>query len=503
MSERPEVTPGTGARTAGRSDGVILLVIVALGALLRLPGLWQFDAWQDEIYSIFEARDLIHSPFGPGGIELRPLYFLALHPLAKAMPHALVLLRLPSFIFGLLGIAATWTLARRTLGRNAAIVAAGVLAVLPLHIDASQTIRYWSLIYLLGALFTGSQLRAMTSDSRRDHLLVLTWLLIGTLTHPTFAITAVGMTVAAHLVDDTGHLTIRWPTAGAWRLTWMPAVVLLLGVLHRALAVLHDRTARGRSGRLAQTAAARAGLQPLARSVDREYAGCTVAAVERDPTLRPARSHDGPRRRHFLVPRCSLADTCSSCPCRCCTSRRRFQWCFPPRARCAPESPRRRLVQRRTAIVLLLVLAAAIAPSTVSQLVDGSRFDYRPALSHITADDPRGTVVMWPRVQAMWATPALESIELRGSTPVSMFDSLDTSRDRFWVITSERRYGFVGDAGGRKQRWLARHCDKVLTTGKARYDFEQYVAMLWECRATGPAPMTEPDHIARPLPDRD
>ena len=109
------------------------------------------------------------------------------------------------------------------------MVAAGVLAVLPLHINASQIIRYWSLIYLLGALFAGALLRAMASDRRRDHLLALLWLLLGTLTHPTFAITAVGMTLAAHLVTDTAGSAWRWPTRGAWRLTWIPAVVLLLG----------------------------------------------------------------------------------------------------------------------------------------------------------------------------------------------------------------------------------------------------------------------------------
>jgi len=117
-------------------DKAILLLLLSAGLLLRLPGVWQFDIWQDEIYSIFEARDLIHSPFGPGGMELRPLYFLALHPFAKAMPHAIVLLRLPSLIFGLLGIGATWSLARRNFGRNAPIVARGVLAVLPVHSNA-------------------------------------------------------------------------------------------------------------------------------------------------------------------------------------------------------------------------------------------------------------------------------------------------------------------------------------------------------------------------------
>ena len=44
--------------------------------------------------------------------------------------------------------------------------------------------------------------------------------------------------------------------------------------------------------------------------------------------------------------------------------------------------------ERRAAIALLLVLAAALAPSTVSELMDGSRFDYRPALAHIEAQRP-------------------------------------------------------------------------------------------------------------------
>ena len=113
------------------------------------------------------------------------------------------------------------------------------------------------------------------------------------------------------------------------------------------------------------------------------------------------------------------------------------------------------------------MLAAGLAPSTISHLKDGSRFDYRPALARVQAEDPRGTVVLWPLVQATWAAPDLKSIELRSSTTVSLFDSLLAARDRYWVITSQRRYGLIGDADGRKQQWLSRHCDRVLTTGTA------------------------------------
>lgn len=483
-------------------ERAILGAILLIGFLLRLPGLWQFDAWQDEIYSIFEARDLIHSPFGPGGMELRPLYFLALHPLAKAMPHAMLLMRLPSFIFGMLGMLATWSLTRRVLGLGAAIVATGVLAVLPLHINASQIIRYWSLIYLLGALFAGAILRALEGDARRDHLLALTWLLLGTLTHPTFAITALGMTVAAHLVHDDGRLGFRAPTAGAWRFTWIPAVVILLG--YYGILWIFFTTERlvgeaaGSPERLlpaiafnlspAVVTAAALGILWLLRSKTATWRRFGLMAVIGSLTSAVTLLIGG--LLHFLP-----------------VSVLYISAAFPLLLGCAGAlctalrlNP---VGEERAGYALALILAAALSPSTVSQLQDGSRFDYRPALAHITANDPHGTVVLWPRVQAMWGTPDLESIELRSDTPIATFDSLSHARTRFWVITSERRYGFIGDVDGRKQKWLHRNCDLVLTTGRPRYDFEQYIAMLWECHERGPQPIGESAPGAASPSDRD
>jgi hypothetical protein len=105
--------------------------------------------------------------------------------------------------------------------------------------------------------------------------------------------------------------------------------------------------------------------------------------------------------------------------------------------------------------VLVLVLAAALSPSTVSYLGDGARFDYRPSLTRIKTDNPRGTVVIWPRVQAMWASPDLESIELRNTTPLSTFDSLLAVRDRFWVVTSQTAL-WSGRGRGRPEAAMAR-----------------------------------------------
>jgi len=464
----------------GMNDRSILLLILAVGALLRLPGLWQFDVWQDEIYSIYEARDLIHSPFGPGGMELRPLYFLAMHPLVEAWPRAIVLLRLPSLVFGLLGIAATWRLANRNLGRNAAIVAAGTLAILPLHINASQIIRYWSLIYLLGALYADALLRAMDSGRTRDHLMTLLWLLLGTLTHPTFAITAVGMTLAAHLVTDTGRMGWRWPGKMAWRLTWVPAMVLLLA-FYAGLWLFFT------TERLVGAAAGSPDLLIRALAFNLSPALVTAGVLG---FLCLMQRRDATARRFALM---TLLSTVVSVITLLVGGYLRFlpvsvlyvSAAFPLVLGTAgalvtwfDSTP---VGEQRAAVALLLVLTAALSPSTVSQLADGSRFDYREALGRIREQDPGGTVVLWPLVQATWSAPELHAIELRQTTDVALFDSLAASRDRFWVITSQRRKGFITDTDGRKHQWLARHCTDVLTTSKPRLDFEQYTTLLWEC----------------------
>jgi uncharacterized membrane protein len=469
------------------AERTTLLLLLVVGALLRLPGIWQFDIWQDEIYSIFEARDLIHSPFGPGGMELRPLYFLLLHPVVEAWPQAIALLRFPSLVFGLLGIWATWQLARRTLGRHAALVAAGILTLLPLHINASQIIRYWSLIYLLGALFAAALIKAGETDSRRDHLYVLLWLLLGTLTHPTFAISALGMTLGAHLVSARGGLGFQWPTPAAWRFTWVPAGLLLFAFYLTLWLFFTTERLVGEAAGSAERL-----IPALAYNLSPAVVTATALGI-----VCLLSRHDASARRFGLM---ALLGTLFSVVTLIVGGFARFLpvsvlyvsgayplllGCAGALVTCLGATP---MYQRRAAAVLLLVLAAALAPSTVSQVRDGARFDYRPALARIRAEDPGGTVVLWPLVQVTWAAPELHGIELRSSSTTALFDSLSKTHDRFWVILSERRYGSVADEDGSKQHWLARHCSRALASGKARFDFEHYSTVLWDCAAAAAPP---------------
>jgi hypothetical protein len=287
--------------------------------------------------------------------------------------------------------------------------------------------------------------------------------------------------VAAHLVTRPGQFGLLLPSPAAWRLTWIPAVVILLG--YYAGLWLFFTTERlvgeaaGIPGHLLPALAFN--LSPAV--VTAGALGILWLLVTREPV---------PRRFGLMTALGILTSVVTLLiggylhflP----VSVLYVSAGFPLLLGCVGALCTRfgatAQGERRAAMALLLILAAALAPSTVSELMDGSRFDYRPALAHIKTNDPRGTVVVWPRVQAMWAAPDLESIELRSTMPVSVFDSLFAARDRFWVIASQRRLGIIGDNGGAKQHWLAKHCDRVLTTRAPRFDYEQYVTMLWDCR---------------------
>jgi hypothetical protein len=147
----------------------------------------------------------------------------------------------------------------------------------------------------------------------------------------------------------------------------------------------------------------------------------------------------------------------------------------------APEKS----LRKRVAAALMLILGASLAPSTVSHLRDGTRFDYRPALQRIVAEDPRGTVLIWPLIEATWHAPDLTAVELRSSTSVRSLDSLASATRQFWVVSSRRRYGIIHDGDESKARWLERRCDRIHTQEKMRFDWEVYGVTLFKCGGSG------------------
>lgn len=133
---------------------VLALVLAAVG--LRAWGLEAKSLWFDEAFTFFVATKR------PGDLLALVRANDAHPPLFYLLTHAVVPLwsrevgvRLLAVGAGSLTVLITYLVGRHLLGRRAALVAAGLLAISPAHVMASQEGRMYALLGLLGLLSWG------------------------------------------------------------------------------------------------------------------------------------------------------------------------------------------------------------------------------------------------------------------------------------------------------------------------------------------------------------
>ncbi len=150
---------------------VSLLVITAVGAVLRCYRLSQNSFWTDEIASIITARErfwtipqaaLRQDAFEP------PLYFWLLHLISAGFGDSEVALRLLSAIAGALTIPLVWFLVwELSRQRQVATLAAVFLALNPLHLWYSQEARPYALVIFFGTAAFVALARALREPTLR------------------------------------------------------------------------------------------------------------------------------------------------------------------------------------------------------------------------------------------------------------------------------------------------------------------------------------------------
>jgi hypothetical protein len=472
--------------SARAAEGVAVAVLLGLAVALRVHGLSTFPLEQDELYTIDEGRDLLHTELRPG-IAARPLYYLLVHPVLLAFPHTPVLLRLLPFVFGIAGVGVTWWLARRTVGRSAGLAALVFVAVSPWHLYVSGMARYWSLVYLLAAGAYGLLPRALERDTRRGYLGALIVFVLGTATHPSFLFPVAGAVAGAHLVRDDGTIGPRWPTRTAWAWLWGPyAVALLAGVLavraYGSSAALHNWSGRSAAADLRLVPAIIEWATP---------ALCTAAGAA---ILLMLGDRDPARRRWAFMAGIGIA-----CSVGAVVVSSRWTNVYADYAMAAlpliivsaaalPQLALEGLgaaaggIGRRSVVLAAAVAAVVVAgvlPATASHLVDGTRFEYRPAYRRITADGPKELVVTWPIGPDEEYGPGLRTADLTADT--AGLNATLRHEGSIWVVASEKRYGLVGDDGGALAAWLLGRCRLVLVTQRPRFDDRLYRVNLFRC----------------------
>ena len=206
-----------------------MLLIMALALVLRLRGISAFPLFEDEMASYYESVGLWFSGRFSQGVLARPLYMLLMNPVMLWFPHTPEVWRAIAIAVSLWGIYLTWRLAEEWFGEGTGPVAALLAAVSPLYIYLSAFARYWSLTYALVAWSALTLWRAFRGDQPRAYLVALVPLLLGTLTHPTFAFPIAGLGVALVLVNAEGRIGLQLPSRNAWLFLILPFVVLAGG----------------------------------------------------------------------------------------------------------------------------------------------------------------------------------------------------------------------------------------------------------------------------------
>jgi Dolichyl-phosphate-mannose-protein mannosyltransferase len=143
--DRGEGSDQNGAMQARRAaptrvDVAVVLVVCALGTVVRVPGLTSRDLWFDDAWAALPAhvplRDAVHM------LVTTPLYTLALREWLLVGPSDTWWAQLPALVLGVAGIAAVYALVRaHGLPRLGAAAAAAVIAAGPVAITYSTRVK--------------------------------------------------------------------------------------------------------------------------------------------------------------------------------------------------------------------------------------------------------------------------------------------------------------------------------------------------------------------------
>ncbi len=153
---------------ADRKYRLWLGALVLLGLALRL---WQLDfqpLWWDEGYSVWFATHPLAQMAALTAEDIHPpLYYALLAGWIGLLGPGPISLRLLSVLFGVLAIPALYVAGRRFLGPRGGLLAAGLLAINPLHVYYSQEVRMYGLVALLsiGVLAAGRKLMEQIGKS--------------------------------------------------------------------------------------------------------------------------------------------------------------------------------------------------------------------------------------------------------------------------------------------------------------------------------------------------
>ncbi len=489
--------------TAGARDGPARFGLLA--GLLLLAGalrFWHLGDWNFQATEMFTLRDSLN----PRLTNPRPLvYFLNHYVVGSFHPLDEFGLRLLPAVFGILAVVAFSLVCRRLAGTRAALCSTLLLAVSPLHIMYSQLARYWSLVFLFSAIYPYALYLGVRERSRGWLALGCVSVVLAALAHPVSVLLLGG--IALYLVvglrrEDLARLwsqkAVRWTAA--------VALVLAAAILARFVPLLqgwismHDRNPG--YGQFLRPPVPALGLKQLI------YVSIYVESLTVPVVLSAIagiywlwRGGDRSLGRFLAIIAAFHIGFLTLLSLRTSVS----QYYLLPSAPVfylgagifiaqlfrieAPWRPRWLL----PALVLTICVAAG-APTLISDVRDGRRYDFRSSANWIAPQLGPADIVFSDQPMVMAHYLPQHPVRHLLQDPGLLTKAMDELRaagqgGALWIVapapshayrTAMKRGGMIG--------WIYEHCQLRNSIGVGRVDFRQNYLNIYRCPSSMPGP---------------
>jgi hypothetical protein len=487
---------GPGRRQATAT--LLLVGLTILGAALRF---WHLGTWNFQATEIFTLRDSGGPQFG----NPRPLgYLLNYYVVRPFLPLDEFGLRLLPAIFGVLAIPIFYLVCRRLLGTRAALFGTLLLTLSPLHVSYSQLARYWSLVFLLSAVYPFAIYWGIRERNRGALVLGLITGVLAVLAHPVSVLLVGGLGMwFLVMYMRPGYVADLWSQKGV-KQTAFVLVIILGAIAVRFVPMLqgwiseHDRhpgsgqfllgpqmalglkqcvylVAFVESLTLVLVLSAAAGIYPLLKQKADRSLGVLLASVALFPiafiTLLSLRT---PVSTYYLLPAVPVFFMGAGAFLdRLCDvdGKLRPHWLLP-------------------AIVVAGILALG-GPTLISEHLNGRRYDFRGVAQWMEGQLAAGDVVFsdQPMVLAHYL-PGTKVQPLRHNIrPITQ--SLGTLRqsgtgEGVWIIAPAPAHAFRTNLKeGGLATWIYQNCQLQNTVGVGRLDFREQYLQVYHCPAAG------------------
>jgi len=243
VAPRPPSRAGRPGASGFPREKAAWLLVAALTLLGLVPRIWHLGDWNFQATEMFTLRDSLR----PTLTNPRPLiYLLNYYLVASFRPLDEFGLRLLPAAFGILAVPVFYLVCQRLASARAALSGALLLAVSPLHILYSQLARYWSLVFLLCAIYPYALYIGIRKGSRGWFVLGCLCAVLAALAHPVSLVLLGGIVLwlapglkREHLASLWRQKAVRWAVGIAGVLAGV-ALVRLVDLLQGWIS-MHDR----------------------------------------------------------------------------------------------------------------------------------------------------------------------------------------------------------------------------------------------------------------------